>query len=73
MTFVGTLQSAAGGAVLAGTLSTHLGVRTALLCMTALTVPAVALAWTSPLRGYAGEPAGSGSLGSAAPPPEELL
>jgi hypothetical protein len=44
-----------GGAVGAGALSAHLGVRTALLCTTLTIVPAVALAWTSPLRGYAGE------------------
>ena len=61
-----------GGAVVAGTLSTRLGVSSALLVMSLLIVPAVALAWTSPLRRYTGEAAVSGSLGSVGPPPEEL-
>jgi len=61
-----------GGAVAAGALSAHVGVRAAMLWTTLLIVPAVALAWTSPLRGYAGEAAPVGSLGSGGPPPEEL-
>jgi MFS family permease len=60
-----------GGATVAGAVSSHLGVRAALLVMTLLIVPAVALAWTA-LRGYAGEDAVAGSIGSAGPPPEEL-
>jgi predicted MFS family arabinose efflux permease len=61
-----------GGAVMAGALSTRIGVPSALLLMTLLIVPAVVLAWTSPLRRYAGEATADGSLGSAGPPPEEL-
>jgi predicted MFS family arabinose efflux permease len=60
-----------GGATVAGAVSSHLGVRAALLVMTLLIVPAVALAWTA-LRGYAGEDAVAGSIGSPGPPPEEL-
>lgn len=39
-----------GGAVLAGGLAAHLGTRTALVVMASFTVPAVAVAWWSPLR-----------------------
>ena len=39
-----------GGAVVAGALSTRIGLPWALLAMTLLIVPAVVLAWTSPLR-----------------------
>jgi MFS family permease len=61
-----------GGAVVAGAVSTRLGVPSALLVMTSLIVPAAVLAWTSPLRRYAGEALADGSLGSVGPPPEEL-
>ncbi|GAB3597725.1 MFS transporter [Angustibacter peucedani] len=40
-----------GGAAVAGALAAHLGTRPALVVMASLTVPAVAVAWTSPLRG----------------------
>jgi hypothetical protein len=60
-----------GGATAAGALSSRLGVRGALLVMTLLLVPAVVLAWTW-LRGYAGETAVVESIGSGAPPTEEL-
>ena len=39
-----------GGAVLAGGLAAHLGTRAALVVMASFTVPAVAVAWRSPLR-----------------------
>ncbi|MGN6299864.1 MAG: MFS transporter [Angustibacter sp.] len=39
-----------GGAVLAGGLAAHLGTRPALVLMAAFSVPAVAVAWSSPLR-----------------------
>jgi len=39
-----------GGAVLAGVLSSRIGLPRALVAMTLLSVPAVVLAWTSPLR-----------------------
>ncbi|HKG50257.1 MAG TPA: MFS transporter [Actinomycetales bacterium] len=61
-----------GGAVVAGALSTRIGVSSALLVMTLLIAPAAVLAWTSPLRRYTGEVAAPGSLGSAGPPTEEL-